>query len=152
SNTSGTESKRILDQEVWSMVRTSYDTIALTTGKDWYEYKLGDGQVKRIGGAPVNQRTKVYTNNSAGPQSLWIDQRDGKGVLLSYDVGSKTEKILVSQSGLVYPVRWLNNTTAVYRINTDTESADYVVSLNGGDPRKIVDVTNTSGVDKWYYY
>ncbi len=113
---------------------------------------MGSPQPGRINGAPADQKTRVYTNNAANTQSLWIDQRDGKGVLLSYDLATKQDKVLTGQSGLVYPVRWLNDTTAVYRINNDSETADYVVSLDGGEPKKIVDVTNTAGIDKWYYY
>lgn len=152
TDTSGANTKRLLEQEVWNMVRTGYDTIAFSTGKDWYEYKLGGGQASRSNGAPVDQKTRLYTNNAAGNQSLWIDQRDGKGVLISYDLGSKQEKVLTGQSGLVYPVRWLNNTTAVYRVHSSDETADYAISTNGGEPKKIVNVTNTAGVDKWYYY
>lgn len=152
SDVSGINITRLLDQEVWNMIRTGYSTIALTTGKDWYDYSLGDTKVSRSSGAPADQNTRVYTNNASNKQSLWVDQRDGRGVLLSYDLSTKKDKILASQSGLNYPVRWLNDTTAVYRVNNDNETADYAVSINGGDPKKIVDVTNTSGIDSWYYY
>jgi len=152
SDASGANIKKQLDQEVWSMLRSDYDTITFSTGKDWYEYKLGGNQPNRLNGPPVDQKTRIYTNNAAGSQSLWIDQRDGKGVLLSYDTANKKDKILTGQSGLTYPARWLNNTTAVYRINNDNETADYVVSLDGGNPKKITDVTNTAGIDRWYYY
>lgn len=152
SDASGTNIKRLFDQEVWNMVRTNYDTIVFSTGKDWYEYKLSGAQPSRLNGAPADQKTRIYTNNAANTQSLWVDQRDGKGVLLSYDIGAKQDKVLTGQSGLAYPVRWLNDSTAVFRISSATETADYVVSLNGGELKKIVNVTNTSGIDKWYYY
>lgn len=152
SNVGGTEVNKLLDREVWSMIRSSYGTITLSTGKDWYEFKLGSDRVERIGGAPASQKTRVYVNNAGNSRSLWVDERDGKGVLLSYNLESKKDKTLVNQSGLTYPVRWLNDTTAVYRINTDAETADYVLSLNGGEPRKITDVTSTAGIDKWYYF
>lgn len=152
SDASGTNIKRLFEPEVWNMIRTNYDTIVFSTGKDWYEYKVGGTQPSRLNGAPADQKARYYTNNAANTQSLWVDQRDGRGVLLSYDLGSKQDKVLTGQSGLTYPVRWLNDTTAVFRINSATETADYVVSLNGGEPRKIANVTNTSGVDRWYYY
>lgn len=152
ADATGANIKRLHDQEVWSMIRSSYDTITFSTGKDWYEFKLGAAQPAHLNGAPADQKTRVYTNNAANTQSLWVDERDGKGVLISYDLAKKEDKPLTGQSGLVYPVRWLNNTTAVYRINTDSETADYVVGLDGGQPRKIVNVTNTAGLDRWYYY
>ena len=152
SDSNGTNIKRLHDQEVWSMIRSSYDTITFSTGKDWYDYKLGGTQPTKLNGAPADQKTRVYTNNAPNTQSLWVDQRDGKGVLISYDLTKKEDKVLTGQSGLSYPVRWLNDTTAVYRINNDSETADYVISTNGGTPKKIVNVTNTAGIDKWYYY
>ena len=152
SDASGANAKRLLDQEVWSMIRSNYDTITLSTGKDWYDYKLGAGQVNRLGGAPADQKSRIYTNNASNTQSLWVDQRDGKGVLLSYNLAKKEDTALTGRSGLSYPVRWLNDTTAVYRIDNDDETADYVISLNGGEPKKIVDVTNTAGIEKWYYH
>lgn len=152
SDTSGANTKRLLDQEVWSMIRSNYDTITFSTGKDWYDYKLGSGQVTRLGGAPADQKSRIYTNNASNTQSLWVDQRDGKGVLLSYNLVKKEDTALTGKSGLSYPVRWLNDTTAVYRIDSNDETADYVISLNGGEPKKIVDVTNTAGIEKWYYH
>lgn len=152
SNATGTDIKKLMDQEVWSMIRSNYDTITLSTGKDWYEYKLGGSQVAKISGAPADQKSRVYTNNASNSRSLWVDERDGEGVLISFELSKKEDKVLAGQSGLSYPVRWLNDTTAVYRINNDSETADYVVSLNGGSPKKIVNVTNTSGIDRWYYY
>lgn len=152
TDASGVNTKKLLDKEVWSVVRSNYDTITFSSGKDWFEYKLGSPQPSSINGAPADQKTRVYTNNPSNTQSLWVDERDGKGVLLSYDLVTKADKILVGQSGLSYPVRWLNDTTAVYRINNDSETADYVISVNGGNPKKIVNVTNTAGIDKWYYY
>jgi hypothetical protein len=148
----GTNIKKLQDQEIWTLLRSGYDSITFSTGKDWFEYKFGSAQPSRLNGAPVNQKPRAYTNNANNTQSLWVDERDGKGVLLSYDLGSKQEKVMTGQSGLTYPAHWLNNTTAVYRVNNDNETADYAISINGGAPKKITDVTNTSGIERWYHY
>jgi hypothetical protein len=143
----------ILDKEVWNFFRTSYDHIVISSSDNhWYDYKLGDKSATKLDGQPGNLNGRVYVDGPDSKKSLWVDNRDGKGVLLAYEPGTQNEQILRSQSGLKIPVRWLNDNTVIYRINTDQETADYALSLNGGQPKKIRDVTNTGGVDKWYYY
>ncbi len=142
----------ITNQEVWNIFRTAYDTLDLSVQQDWYEYKIGDVKARKLGGAPANLTGRVYIDSPNKKHSLWVDQRDGKGVLLAYDTNAKSDKTLQTKSGLNNPLRWLNDQTIIFRVHTDQETADYVMNINGGEPKKIRDVTNTLGVDKWYYY
>lgn len=82
----------------------------------------------------------------------WVDERDGKGVLLNYEHDTKQEKTLQAQGGIKSPIRWLDEDHVVYRVADGRETADYVMSLSGGEPKKVRDVTNTAGIDRWYYY
>lgn len=148
----GEDQKTVFDQEVWNIFRTTYDKLMFSVQKDWYEYKIKDGKVLAANGPPPIQVTKVYIDSPDKKHSLWIDQRDGKGALVEYNVESSEEKVAKTQSGLTYPVRWITDDTVVYRINTGQETADYVINFDGGEAKKIVDVTNTGGVDRWYYY
>ncbi len=152
SDSSGTNNVQLLNKEIWSITRTDYNTLTMSAGKDWYQYTLGSIKPEKISGAPADQKPRVYALGPDGKYSLWVDIRDGKGVLINYNIAKNDDVVLATQSGLSYPVRWLNETTAVYRIHTDSETADYVVSTKGGEPKKIVDVTNTAGLDRWYYY
>lgn len=151
-NAKGENQKTVFNSEVWNIFRTDYDTLMFSVQADWYEYDLSSNKVLAASGAPAAQVTRVYVDGPEKKKSLWIDQRDGKGALIAYDVGSKEDKVVRTQSGLTYPVRWVSDSTVIYRINTDQETADYVVNLNGGEPKKIKDVTNTGGIDRWYYY
>jgi hypothetical protein len=46
----------------------------------------------------------------------------------------------------VYPIRWLTDDSAIYRVVTNGETADYVVGTTPGRPaHKIADVVNTYG-------
>lgn len=148
----GENQKTIFPQEVWNIFRTDYNKIEFSVQDDWYEISTSDDKVLASSGAPVSQLTRVYIEGPQNDQSLWIDQRDGKGALVDYNTSTKEEKVLKSQSGLTYPARWMNSKTIVYRISNDQESADYVINIEGGEARKIKDVTNTGGVDRWYYY
>ncbi len=151
-NADGSNQQTIFDQEVWNIFRTSYDHFALSVQQQWYDYRLGDKSPTKLSSAPASQISRVYINSPDAKHSIWADNRDGKGVLLSYDTaGQKEDATVRSQSGLGYPVRWLNNSSLVYRVKTDQETADYAISIDGGEPVKIRDVTNTSGIDRWYY-
>lgn len=148
----GNNKQTIISQEIWNLFRTSYDHMALSADKQWFDYRLGDKAPTKLSGAPANLKSRVYVDTADGKKTLWTDNRDGKGVLLGYEPTTQTEKVLRIQSGLKNPVRWLNDNVVVYRISTEQETADYALSLNGGEPKKIRDVTATGGVDSWYYY
>lgn len=149
----GDNQETIFEQEVWSIIRTGYDAIMFSVGRDWYEYQMQDKRVLAANGAPAVQLSRLYID---GPEdtgkSIWVDQRDGKGTLIEYTKENSEEKSIHAESGLTYPVRWMNDSTLVYRVSSGQEIADYVISLNSGEPKKIIDVTNTNGVDRWYYY
>lgn len=151
-NTDGTNNEVVVDKEVWNIFRTSYAKLSLSLPGEWREYNINDGSLSDLEGEPANLTSRIYVNNPYNNQSLWVENRDGKGVLLAYDKQSGEDKILSTKSGLANPVFWLNKNTVVYRIFTNQETADYAVSLDGGEPQKIVDVANTSGIDSWYYY
>ncbi|MDB5185478.1 MAG: hypothetical protein JWL85_1 [Candidatus Saccharibacteria bacterium] len=148
----GNNQEVILNKETWNAFRVSYDHLALSSQKDWYDYVIGNSGTMQLSGEPANRTSRIYVDAPDGKHSLWVDSRDGKGVLLAYQIDTKNELTLRSQSGLKNPVRWLNDTVIVYRVSTESETADYALSINGGEPKKIRDVSNTGGIDNWYYY
>ena len=150
-NPDGSDQRTVFDQEVWNIFRTSYEDLVLSVQQNWYNYHLGGNSPTKQNSAPPNQVSRVYIANANGKNSVWTDNRDGKGTLLSYDHESKKDTVIKSQSGLELPVRWLNDSTVVYRVKTDQETADYAISLNGGEAVKIGDVTNSGGLDRWNY-
>lgn len=151
-NPDGSSTQAIFSQEVWNTFRTAYDRFVLSVQQQWYDFKLSDKAPVKLNSAPANQTSRVYVDSPDGKHSIWIDKRDGKGVLLVYDIATQKDNVLQSQSGLVYPVSWLNNNVVVYRVKTDQETADYAMNIDGGKAVKIRDVTNFGGIDRWYYY
>jgi hypothetical protein len=141
----GGSPQTLYNQEVWNIFRTAYDHLTLSVQQQWYDYRIGDKTPTKLNAAPANQISRVYVDSADGKHSLWVDQRDGKGVVLLYDTTTKIDKQLISQSGITYPLHWLSNDVVVYRVKTPTETADYVLSLDGGNPVKIKDVTNSGG-------
>lgn len=148
----GSNKQTITPKETWNLLRMSYDRITVAMPQAWYEYRLGDKSLAKLDGPPAKQETRIYTDSPDGKNSLWVDIRDGKGVLLRYDTATKTDVVVRTQGGLKNPIRWLDNKTFIYRIKTESLTADYVTSLDGGEPKLVRDVSDTGGVDQWYYY
>lgn len=135
-----TGKQTIVNGEVWTVIRDSYGSLALQTPGGWLSYAIG-GTATKPGTPPTNYSSRQYLDSPDGKQSLWVDSRDGKGVLLRHDVASGADTTIATQGGLVGAVRWLGNDTAVYRVDNSQETADYVISAQGGQPKKITDVT-----------
>jgi len=138
----GSGRQTVLGQETWSAFRTDYNTVSLQTPAGWYTYDLAQGQSQKATPPAVFQ-SQLYSNNNA--KHAWIEARDGKNALQVYDSGNGKNTLIAQQGGMGYPLRWLNDTTLIYRIATQQEVADYAVSTQGGQPKKISDVTNSYG-------
>jgi hypothetical protein len=136
----------LLNSEVWNIFRSDYDTLQLSVQQDWYELRTS-GTPSKLANAPANPKSRVYRDAPDGKRAAWIDNRDGKGVLIVYEIGSKHEQTVASQSGLQQPVYWLNGTTLAYRISDGRETADYVRSTDGGEAKKLRDVTATDSTN-----
>lgn len=153
TNPEGTNRTNLLSKTTYNIFRTKYDHLTVSAmNEEWYDFKLGENTVSKLSGPPANYQNRAYHDDSERKNSIWTETRDGKGVLLRYDTNTQEDEVLRSQSGLDNPMYWLNDSYVIYRIHTDQESADYVLNLGGGQPRKIGDVTNTTGLGNWYYY
>lgn len=151
-NPDGSGKVTILAEEAWNLFRVEYNKINMAISDEWYQYDLDTTQLDKLNGSPPTLKSRVYTTSPDGKKAAWTDIRDGKGVLIIYDIGSGEDKVVQRQSGLANPVVWIDDDHIVYRVATGSETADYIVSLSGGDPKKIIDVTNTIGLDRFYLY
>ncbi len=152
SDPDGSNIQTILDKEVYSIIRSSYDTLYFAGDNDkWYEFVIGSPLAAETS-PPASQTNHMYLDNQDKTFSLWVDDRDGKGVLIARDNDQGEEKMLVERGGLKMPLYWLNKNYIVYRVADGVETADYVMNIQGGEPRKIIDTTDTAGISRWYYY
>jgi len=142
----GTGKQTILpNKQIGTLVRTSETTLALDTPDGWYEYSVGDATTKK-GNPPADPYANhQYVMAPGGSRSVWVDSRDGKGVLLLHQQKGE-DSVVTTASGLTIPVAWLNKNTVVYRVSNASETADYVKNIEGGEPKKISDVTATAGL------
>jgi hypothetical protein len=144
-NPDGTSRQTVLEKEVMASYRTGYSVLSLQTSEGWYQLDLKTGHVTSIA-EPSSYASRTYTTNTAGQQSAWID----KNALQLYTIATGKEAPLHSQTGLGYPLRWLNDTSLIYRLAASQEIADYAVSSQGGAARKIINVTPTLGSNPSY--
>lgn len=147
----GSGKEALLDKEAWNMFRTARDTLTIAVQQEWYSFKQNASKPEKLSGQPSETMSRVYVDSPNAKHSIWIDNRDGKGTIVLYDTEKNAESVLMSDNGVGGPIRWLNNTTFVYRVSTNRETAEYVLSISGGSPQKVVDVTNTSGLERWTF-
>ncbi len=148
-NADGTNKKTVVDTQVWTIIRKDFDTLVFNAvDLQWFE-KIGTGDAKKLDVEPAQKTSRTYTVSPDNNQALWVDVRDGKGVLLRYQSKDKSEQAIQTKAGLSDPVYWLDNTHFIYQVNTSQETADYVMSVDGGEAQKIADV---SGNRSRYFY
>lgn len=135
----------ILKEEVWSSVRTDYNTLAIQTASGWYSYVLGAAGATRIP-TPTNLTNVVYVDNQKQRSAAFIAPRDGKADIALHE--GDTDTVLASQTGATYPLYWVDDKTVAYTVTTSTESALYVLSTAGGQPHKVADITPISGFSR----
>jgi len=147
------ERETVLERESWSIFRTDISHLTLATSNRWYSYNLSDMSSQALEEDPVNPRNRFYRQNPwDDTMYLRAEIRDGQGRIVVERVDQTGEDVLQEAPGVGYPLRWLNKTTAVYRVNTLDETADYVVSSDNGNTQKITNVTPTSATERWYSY
>ncbi len=142
----GSGRQTVWDKEVWTVWRTGYSTLALQVLEGWYDY-AGTGTPAKANLPTTDSRQYVLSPD--GSRAAWVDIRDGRGTVILTDLATLKDTELVAVGGLTYPLRWLNATTILYRVVVNGETADYVFSTAGGQPRKVADVTNTYGFTRY---
>lgn len=128
-------------------LQLDFDRIAFKTGQDqsWHEYNLNTDQTKSISQPSSGSNTIQYISTAEGDGSkrLLIDRIDGKYTLFVKDMSTGAVTPLYGADGLGGPISWIGD-VIVYRVVNSQETADYAISLNGGKPVKITDVTATA--------
>jgi hypothetical protein len=150
-NTDNSGKKILIDNtDVWNVARTAYNALGLSTFEATYSYKFGAEEAEKVSDtAATDGEGRFYLDSPDLRRAAYVENRDGKGVLYAYNPETNKETLLANASGVTTPLRWLNDKTVIYRVATPGETADYAVSIDGGAPKKIVDLTNTTGAGRW---
>ncbi len=137
--TSGGTSELLLDKQVWNIYRPNHNKLLFSAiDQKWYE--LVDGAIAETSDQ-IAPSSKILKDSPNGLKTAWIETRDGKGVLLTSNTKALKEEKILEKSGISTVLFWANDSTIVYQIVSNDETADYVIELNSGNNRKITDVT-----------
>ncbi len=136
----GRETKKLVDYQVWNIFRSDYSKLLFSAeNQKWYSAEIGKEAVETSQVAAPNARN--FVDNPKGDTTAWVDIRDGKGVLLKSNTKDFSEEQVITLPGLSSVQYWLNDSTLVFRIISNDETADYVLNLEKGEPQKITDIT-----------
>lgn len=137
----GSGKQAILAQDIWAVLRSSYAEFSIDTGNGWYDYTVGGNTASALLSAPSNLNSIQYLDSPDGKLSASVMN----GQLQLYTVSSGRDQTLGTVTNAAYPLRWLTDDELIYRVTNGSTSADYVIDVNGGSPKFITDMTNTTG-------
>jgi hypothetical protein len=139
-NIDGENNNKLIDYQVWNIFRTEYNKLLFSAvDQRWFEL-TNDEILKEIAQQPAPLSLK-FVNSPNNKRSTWVEIRDGKGVLLKTNTEEIKEEQVISMPGLYEVLYWTDNSTVIFRVINSSETADYLINLDGGDMQKITDVT-----------
>jgi hypothetical protein len=145
----GSSRKQLFSEEVWTGLRSTYNTLSVQTPTGWYSFTIQDERFSKIT-TPENLVNYLFVEDPKGKRNAWVDIRAGKGTLLLYELEQDKHVTLQAQEGLASPVRWAGDKAIIYRVANRLETADYVTSPQGGTAKKITDITAVHGYSQAY--
>ncbi len=123
------------------LTQSDFDRFAYQTGSgDWHEYNANTGQVKNSVAPGSASRVYLSSPSTDGQTRLLVDKIDGVTTLLVKNVATGQERRLYSSAAIRGPLHWVGN-TIVFRVADGGQTADYALSLLGGKPKKIANVS-----------
>ncbi len=149
AKTDGTDRQTLFNENTWSVFRTDWDVLTIQAPNSWRKYTV-NRSIEKLDAAPANVRSINFVDNADSSKTAWFEERDGKGTLLIRNTGSKEDTVLRQQSGIASIVGWAGNKYIVYRVVSQTETADYIINIEGGEPAKIKDVYNVASLGQRY--
>lgn len=135
----GTE--KSLGTKVQQLAQIDPERFVFQTGNGaWQEYNANTSQIKPASAPTSPRRVYVASPTVSGQTRIALDTIDGKPALIARNVGNGQEKQIYTAEGIRGPIRLLDD-VIIFRMVTGSQTADYALSVNGGTPKKIMDVT-----------
>lgn len=142
----GTDKKTLLSRPIWSVSQTKPHELYINAEDTWYLYDTTSNALSKQQSPQGIYQSVPYFMAPNKEYSVFIDQRDGQGVLV-LNSPDKPELVLASARSIYGPVTWLNSTTVSYYADTGSDTAVYAASIQGGNPVKINTATIVSGAE-----
>jgi hypothetical protein len=147
--------QKISDNEVWKIYSSSpQDLIVSAADSKWYKYRLNQTLLELLSPPPANPLTldKNFVIDTKDNTYYWTEKRDGKGLILGQKFGTDADKIkVIAEIKGLNSIVMVNSGNMVYRIYTESESADYHLNINKSDiVTKLNDVQITGQAQNYY--
>jgi Tol biopolymer transport system component len=111
-----------------------------------FEYDIVNKTTKSV--TPPSGRERTGVRDPSGKKLAYMDERDGKKDIFISDIDGKNEKQLTTLGTARGDVEWdESGKYLIFGVSREGESAQYIVAIDGGTAKKIVDV-----VQSYYYY
>lgn len=139
ASTAGGAKQTILTETVYSIYQTAIDTIVFQSqdSNGWHSYNLNSQALTTLSGKPANLKHLRFIASPSKSNFAYVDNRDGKNDLF---IKNAQDQRLTSVGAVSEPVRWIDEKDLIFRVIRPNETADYIISTDGGEPLKIVDV------------
>ncbi len=138
----GKDNEKLIDLQVWNIFRTSFDKLLFSAVDQKWFVQNGVTPIEEVA-QQSSPQSLHFINSPDGKRTVWVEIRDGKGVLLKSSTEEFNEEQVISMPGLYDAMYWSDNSTVIFRVISNDETADYVINLDGGEMQKITDVTAT---------
>jgi hypothetical protein len=141
----GTGKRTLHEERSWTVVRTGAKAVHIQAEDGWLAYDTTLARIQKTA-EPTNYQNRAFTTSPAGTSTAWVDTRDGRNVLLVRSGDSEQDKTIATASGISGPIQWLGAKTLSYYADTSDGTAVYVVSLDGGEPKRLSGATLVRGI------
>lgn len=132
--------EKTIGSKVQALTQNDFDSFAYQTADNsWHSYNVNTGMVGNTNAPKSMERFFLNSASPDGQNRLLVDKIDGKMVILTKSIATGVETPIPSMPGLVEPLHWASATTIIF--NSSLDSAQYITSTQGQQPKKISDIT-----------
>jgi len=133
----GDSRKQISDADIWAARRTGFATYKLQTATGWLEHAVGSDSAGAS--TPPSETVPSYTDSPSDKQAALVDYGAPKPKLTIQNAASR-EQVINTTVPVDSVVRWVGESIIIFRTVSGGLAAEYIVSTEGGTPKKVVDV------------
>lgn len=135
------EHQKSIGTKVQQLSQVDPERFVFQTGDGaWQEYNANKGQIKPSSAPGTTSRVYLSATTADGQNRVAIDRVDGKPAIIARSSAGGQEKTLYTAAGIKGPFRIVDD-VIIFRVADGTQTADYAMSIRGGTPKKMSDVT-----------
>lgn len=139
------EKKEIYSGDILAIGRIDYASYSVQTSQKLFEYTLGNTAL--ADGSQAGTALNRYIDSPNGKTSVWLPTTSAQPQLVTYSVDDSKEQsvsLAVAPKNILW---WVGNDGVVVQVNSNGQTADYIVNVRNGKAQKITDSTAITSVN-----